>query len=122
MATIPTTMIVAHRTIVPEECILTPQAIQAIAKSCDVGMYNPPGTNRTSWLGKMHDFCERYEIPVGQRAACARLHMGADCKEAAHAGGCDDMTWDEFTAWLHQYKRKSHVLILISAPANTFIR
>ena len=97
-----------YRAAVPEEYLLTPQATLAIVKSWDVWTYNPPGTNCTSWLRKIHKFCERYGIPLTQRAACAMHHMRADCRGAAHAAGCYDMTWDEFTVWLCRYDRKSH--------------
>jgi len=99
-----------HATI-PEEYLLTPRAILAIVKTWDVGTYNPPGTNFTSWLGKVHRACERYGIPTTQRAPCAMHHLRADCREAARTSGCYDMTWEEFTAWLRQYDRKSLTLI-----------
>jgi len=75
-------------TTVPEEYLLTHQAILVIVKSWDVGTYNPPGTNCTSWLGKIHNFCDQYGIPDTQRAPCAMHHMRADCKEAAHSARC----------------------------------
>jgi len=31
--------------------------------------------------------------------------MRADCKEAAHAAECYDMTWDEFAEWVRLYDR-----------------
>ena len=104
-----------YRPTVPEEHPLTPQAILAIVKSWDVGTYNPPGTNYTSWLGKVHSSCQQYGIPACQRALCAMHHMRADCKEAAHAAECYDMTWDEFATWLDRYNRKLHTLMLIGA-------
>lgn len=97
-----------YRATIPEEYILTPQATLAIVKSWDVWTYNPPGTNCTSWLRKIHTCCERYGIPLTQRAACAVYHMRTDCKEAACNAECYDMTWDEFATWLRQYDRKLH--------------
>ena len=98
-------------TTVPEEYLLTHQAILVIVKSWDVGTYNPPGTNCTSWLGKIHNFCDQYGIPDTQRAPCAMHHMRADCKEAAHSARCYDMTWEEFTVWLRQHDRELRILI-----------
>ena len=95
-----------YRLTVPEEYVLTPRAFLAIVKSWDVGAYNPPGINCTRWLGKIHSFCELYEVPVSQQALCAMHHMRTDCNEAANAAGCYDMTWDRFTVWLHRYDRK----------------
>jgi len=103
-----------YHTTVPEEYLLTPQAILAIVKAWDVGAYNPPGTNFTSWLGKVHRTCERYGIPAAQRAPCAMHYLRADCREAAHTSGCYDMTWEEFMVWLRQYDRKFHDLAFIS--------
>ena len=102
--------------IVPEEYLLTPLAILAIVKSWDVGTYNPPGTNCTSWLHKVYNFCEQHGIPAPQRAVCAMHHMRADCKEASLTARCYDMTWDWFTVWLCQYNRKLDILMLTSAP------
>ncbi|KAF9642644.1 hypothetical protein BDM02DRAFT_3124333 [Thelephora ganbajun] len=85
------------------EYLLTPRAILAIVKAWNVGTYDPPGTNCANWLDKVHDVCEQYEIPAKQQAPCALHHMRADCKEAAHAAGCYNMTWDEFAVWLRQY-------------------
>ena len=102
-----------YRTTVPDEYLLTPQAILVIVKSWDVGTYNPPGTDCTGWLGKAHKACERYGIPAAQKALCAMHHMRADCKEAAHAAECYDMTWEEFTVWLRRYDRELHTLIAI---------
>ena len=98
----------------PQEYCLKPQAILAIVKSWDVGTYNPPGTNCTHWLYKIHNHCERYGIPVSQRALCAMHRMRTDCKEAAHAAECYDMTWDGYTAWLHRYDGELDILISIS--------
>ena len=95
-----------HRTIIPEEYILTPKAFLAIVKSWAVEAYNPPETDRERWLGKIHSFCERYGVPASQRARCAMHHMRADRKEAARSAGCHDMTWDAFTVWLRWYERK----------------
>ena len=105
-----------YRATIPEEYLFTPQAILAIVKVWDVGTYNPPWTNFTGWLGKVHRTCDRYGIPAAQRAPCAMHHLRADCREAAHTSGCYDMTWEEFTAWLRQYDRKFHVLTLIGIP------
>ena len=99
---------------VPQEYRLTPQAILAVVKSWDIGRYNPPGTNCTSWLRKIHSLCEQYNVPISQRALCAMHRMRVDCKEAAHTAGCYDMTWDGYTAWLHQYNSKLDILISIS--------
>ena len=101
---------------VPEVYLLTPRAILAIANAWNVGTYNPPGTNCVGWLRRIHTSCERYGVPISQRAPCAMHHMSADCKEAAHAAGCYDMTWDKFTAWVRKYDCKLHILILTSAP------
>jgi len=105
-----------HPATAPEEHLLTPMAILAIVKAWGVGTYNPPGTNCASWLGKVHKNCERYEIPAVQRAPCAMHHLRADCMEDANTSGCYDMTWEEFTVWLHQYDRKFHILVLIRVP------
>ena len=96
---------------VPEVYLLTPRAILAIARAWEVGTYNPPGTNCAGWLRSIHTSCERYGIPIAQRALCAMHHMRADCKEAARAAGCYDMMWDELTAWVHMYDRKLHILV-----------
>ena len=106
----------------PEKYLLTPRAILAIMKSWDVQTYNPPRTNCTTWLNDMHNLCEKYEIPIPQRASCGMHHMSADCKEAALGAGCCNMDWDEFTVWLLQYDRRLHVLILGGRRTNTFIR
>ena len=106
-----------YRLAVPEEHLLTPQAILAIVKAWDVGAYNPPGTNLAGWLGKVHRICVQYGIPAAQRAPCAMHYLRTDCREAARTSGCYDMTWEEFTAWLHQYDRKLHNLILITIDA-----
>ena len=95
----------------PEVYFFTPQAVLAIAKSWDVGTYNPPGTDCTSWLRKIRNLCERYGIPVSQRALCATHHMRVDCKEAANAAECYNMTWDAFTVWIHRYDRESQILM-----------
>lgn len=91
-----------HRTI-PQEYLLMPQAIQAIVKSWNITTYNPPGMDIEGWLGRVHKLCEVYGVPVTQRALCAMHYMRADCREAACAAGCYDMTWDEFTTWLVHY-------------------
>ena len=101
---------------VTEKYLLTLLAILAIVKSWDVGTYDPPGTNCTSWLCEVHGLCKQYGVPLAQRALCAMHRMRADCKEAAHNAKCHDMTWDEFTAWLCQYDRKLYIPILTSAP------
>ena len=95
-----------YRATILEEYLLTPQATLAIVKSWDAWTYNPPGTNCTSWLRKIHNLCERYGVPLTQRAACAMHHMRADCKQAACDAKCYDMSWTEFTAWLRQFDRK----------------
>ncbi|KAF9645331.1 hypothetical protein BDM02DRAFT_3120353 [Thelephora ganbajun] len=88
---------------VPQEYLLTPQAVQAIVKSWNITAYNPPGMNVAGWLGRVGRLCETYEVPVTQQALCAMHHMRADCREAARAAECYDMTWDQFTTWLLQY-------------------
>jgi len=105
-----------YRAAAVEEYLFTPTAILAIVKSWGVATYNPPGTNCTSWLNRMHRTCERYGIPDVQRAPCAMHRLRADCKTAAHTSGCYDMTWGEFTAWLHQWDRKLDVLTHITLP------
>jgi len=100
-----------YRATDPEEYRLTPRAILAIIKSWDVQTYEPPKTNCITWLSDAHSFCEQYGIPIPQRASCAMHHMSADCKEAALDAGCCNMTWDEFTVWLHQYDRRLGVLV-----------
>ena len=87
----------------PEEYLLTPPAVKAIVRSWIIAPYNPPGTNLGGWLSKVHKLCEQYEIPTTQRALCSMHHMRTDCREAAHAAECYDMTWDQFTAWLSKY-------------------
>jgi hypothetical protein len=88
---------------VPQEYVLTPPAVQAIVKSWDVPPYNPPGTDVSGWLSKVRRLCEVYRVPVLQRALCAMHNMRVDCREAAFAAGCYDMTWDQFTAWLLEH-------------------
>ena len=100
---------------IPQEYLLTPKAISAIVKSWDVGTYNPPGTNCSSWLRRIHNLSERYGVPISQQALCAMHCMGTNCREAAHAAECYDMTWDRYTAWLHRYDRESDILIPASA-------
>ena len=87
----------------PFEYLLTPSAIKAIVKSWNILPYNPPETNVTDWLKRLHKICEEYGVPVPQRAQCAMHHMGTDCREAAHAAGCRAMTWDPFKTWLRRY-------------------
>ena len=101
---------------VPQAYLFTPQAILAIVKSWDVATYNPPGTDCTSWLRRIRNLCERHGIPVSQRALCAMHHMRPDCKEAAHAAECYDMTWDGFTVWLHRYDRKLDTPMFTGSP------
>ena len=101
---------------VPEVYLLTPRAILAISKAWDVGTYNPPGTNCTNWLRKIQVSCERYGVPIAQRALCAMHHMRADCKEATHTSECYDMMWNDFTAWIRKYDGKLHIPILTGAP------
>jgi len=99
-----------------EEYLLTPRAILAIVKSWDVGTYDPPRTDCSSWLDKVHDISERYGIPPEQRAPCASHHMRADCKEAAHVAGCYNMTWNRFTLWLRQHDCMLHPMVVLCAP------
>ena len=87
----------------PHEYFLTPQALQAIVKSWHSPPYNPPGTDVAQWLSRQRHFCEEYGVPVKQQAQCAMHHMGDDCREAAYAAGCHDMSWDRFTTWLLKY-------------------
>jgi len=96
-----------HQT-TPLEYPLTPQAVQAIVKSWDITVYNPPGMNVAGWLNRVHRLCEAYEVPVAQRALCAMHRMRADCREAARVAGCYDMTWDLFTTWLLRYDGVCH--------------
>ena len=102
-----------HHPTVPEEYLLTPQAILAIVRAWDVGTYNPPGTDFTSWLRRVYRTCVEYGIPAAQRAPCAMHYLRADCREAARTSGCCDMTWEQFAAWLREYDRKLHSLIVI---------
>ena len=95
-----------HRATTPEEHLLTPQAILAIAKSWGVGTYNPPTTNCPGWLGRIRNLCTQYGVPVAQRTPCAMYHMRADCRAAAYAAECYDMTWNDFAEWLRLYDRK----------------
>ena len=87
----------------PHEYLLTLRAIEAIVKSWDIPPYNPPETDVTDWLRKLHQICGVYGVPVSQRAQCVMYHMRADCREAAQTAGCHDMTWNQFTAWLRKY-------------------
>ena len=91
-----------HQT-VPQEYLLTPRAIQAIVKSWNITAYNPPRTTAAGWLARVHNRCEVYRVPIKQRALCAMQYMRADCRKAARAARCYDMTWDQFTIWLRQY-------------------
>ena len=91
-----------HQT-VPQEYLLTPPAVKAIVKSWDVLPYNPPGTVVASWSSRVRKLCEVYRVPVTQRAVCAMYIIRDDCREAAYAAGCYDMTWDQFTTWLFKY-------------------
>ena len=93
--------------------LLTPRAALAIVNSWDVRVYNPSGTNYTSWLAKVHNLWEQYGIPIAQRASCAICHMRADCKEAARGDKCYNMGWEGFSIW---YDRKLRALIFIRAP------
>ena len=103
--------------------LLTSLAVLAIVKAWDVGMYDPPRTDCAKWLGEVYDVCERYEIPAKQRARCASHRMRADCKEAVHAAGCYNMTWDKFAAWLRRYDGKFYVLMLLyTSRADKLIR
>ena len=88
---------------IPQEYLLTDRAVQAIVKSWDITAYNPPGTDAASWLRRVHRLCEAYGVPVTQRALCAMHHMRAECREAAHAAKCYEMTWDQFTKWILKY-------------------
>ena len=40
-------------------------------------------------------------------------HMSTDYQAAALNADCCDMTWDEFTVWLHQHDRRLPVQIII---------
>jgi len=88
---------------IPQEYLLTPYAIQAIVKLWCITVYNPPGIGAAGWLARVHKHCDQYEVPLKQRALCAMHHMRADCQEAAHAAGCYDMMWNQFTKWLLLY-------------------
>ena len=83
--------------------LLTPHAIQAIVRSWDISLYNPPRTDAADWLSKLRELCEVYGVPATQRTLCAMQYMRAGCREAAHAARCHNMTWDQFTAWLPKY-------------------
>ena len=87
----------------PHEYLLTPRAVQAIVKSWDISLYNPPWTDVADWLSRLREFCGVYGVPVTQWALCAVHLMRADCRKAANVAGCHDMTWDQFTAWLLKY-------------------
>ena len=87
----------------PHEYLLTKLAIEAIVKSWDIPSFNPPGTDAAYWLSRLRDSCEVYGVPLTQRALCATYLMRTDCREAANAAGCHDMTWDQFTTWLLRY-------------------
>ena len=95
---------------VPRKYLLTPPAFQAIIKSWDVTPYDPPRTDVAGWLSKVHRLCEVYTVPDTQRALCAMHNMRADCREAANAAGCYDMTWGQFTEWLLRHDRMSYLL------------
>ena len=95
---------------VPEVYLLTPRAILAIANIWDVR------TNCTSWLHKIQVSCERYGVPIAQRALCAMHHMRANCKEAAYTSECYNMMWNDFTAWIRKYDRKLRIPTLTGAP------
>ena len=88
---------------IPQEYLLTDRAVQAIVKSWDITAYNPPGTDAASWLRRVRKLCEAYGVPVTQQALCAMHHMRAECREAAHAAKCYEMTWDQFTKWILKY-------------------
>ena len=98
--------------------LLTSLTVLAIVKAWDVGTYDPPRSDCAKWLDEVHDVCERYGIPPKQRASCASHRMRADCKEAVHAAGCYNMTWDEFTAWVRQYDGKFYVLMVLASCAD----
>lgn len=87
----------------PREYLLTSPAIQAIVKYWSIAQYNPPGTEAVGWVNRVRKLCEVYGVPVTQRPLCAMYHMRGDCREAAHAAGCYEMTWDQFAAWLLKY-------------------
>ncbi|KAF9789702.1 hypothetical protein BJ322DRAFT_552305 [Thelephora terrestris] len=91
----------------PNEYLLTPQAVQAIIKAWNIERYNPCWTGVTDWLGRLHRFCEVYGVPATQQGLCAMHFMETDCREAANAAGCHNMTWDQFTRWLHTYDVKA---------------
>ena len=94
-----------HQQATPQGYLLTPPTVEAIVRSWVIVLYNPPGTgtNAGGWLSRVRNFCEQYEVPATQRALCAMHHMRVDCREAARAAGCYDMTWDQFAVWLHVY-------------------
>ena len=100
---------------IPQEYILTPPAVRAIIKSWDVPPYNPPGTDVSGWLSKTHGLCEVYSVPVKQRALCAMHNMRADCREAANAAGCYDMSWELFNAWLLKHDGMRYFFMLYIA-------
>ena len=102
-----------HSSTACEAYLLTPLALLAVVKAWDVGTCDPLRTDCARWLDEVYGICERHGIPAKQRARCASHRMNADCKEAALAAGCHDMTWGEFAAWLSRYDGKPHVLTLL---------
>ena len=88
---------------VPEQYLLSPLSIGAIVKAWNVGMYDPPRTNITSWLDTVNELCEQYQIPAAQRVYCALQNMKDECKKAAHDAECDKMEWADFVTWVRQY-------------------
>jgi hypothetical protein len=91
-----------HQTI-PREYVLTPPAVQAITKSWDVPLYNPPGTDISGWLSEAYRLREVYGVPVARRSLCVMHNVRVTCRGAASTDGCREMMWDQFTSWLCEY-------------------
>ena len=96
----------------PDEYLLKPRALQAIAKSWEITPYDTFETFVPYWLYRLNNFCELYGVPVTQRTQCAMHHMGTN-REAANAAGCHDMTWDQFRMWLLKYDGASYLKVLL---------
>lgn len=92
-----------YRQTAPQEYLFTPLAVQAIAKSWDVTPYSPRWSDLADWLGKVDKLCEVYRVPLAQRALFGMYSMRSDCREVASAAGCHEMSWDQFTVWLHEH-------------------
>ena len=76
----------------PQEYLLTPEAIRAIVKSWGVVAYGTPGVGAAGWLGRAHELCEAYGIPVAQRSLCVLHYLRANCQGEARAAVRYDVT------------------------------